>query len=380
MPRKGKKRHSTAAKKEAEEPEEGQPEPQKAVEEVKAEAEAEVAAEPEPTVVEKVVEAVTEVAEATKEVAEKVVEEVTREVAEAATEAAEVAEEVAEAAEVIEIDEAEEGLEEAETKVEGEEEEEAEGDMVTLHTDVTVTESVGEGKAPNHAHPISKVPAHTPTGDYYCCDECMATTSFMWHCQTCNYDVCTNCANGELQEEPGPLDYAAIAKSMEEDGEEDESDPYQELEELHKRLGGTEREGDKKQAPFGSWETPFTSDWLVRDVVRLRSLYVDGDDLYWTESRPSEKGRLVVVKSRFDGSGSPQDVTPSGFSARSRVHEYGGGEYTVQNGRVLFTNFTDQKLYSQTDGAAPQVLAEGRLADMEGIHVKTRQHAIFSYF
>ena len=43
----------------------------------------------------------------------------------------------------------------------------------------------------------------------------------------------------------------------------------------------------------------------------------------------------------LDG-GTTQDVTPgqeSGFNVRTRVHEYGGGEYVLANDAVFFSNF-----------------------------------------
>ena len=63
------------------------------------------------------------------------------------------------------------------------------------------------------------------------------------------------------------------------------------------------------------------------------------------------------------------DITPAGFNARTRVHEYGGGDYAVSNGMVIFSNFTDQRLYIQKPGSEPKALtpaADMRYAD--GIH------------
>ena len=83
------------------------------------------------------------------------------------------------------------------------------------------------------------------------------------------------------------------------------------------------------------------------------SLVVDGDDLYWLEGRPMEGGRQVVVRRRPDGT--TEDLLPVPFNARSRVHEYGGGAYTVRRGRVYFVNFTDQAVYQFRPGAAPEL-------------------------
>ena len=101
-------------------------------------------------------------------------------------------------------------------------------------------------------------------------------------------------------------------------------------------------------APYGSWKAPITSDLIVAESIGLGSVVLDGSDVYWLEMRPAEKGRSVIVKLSPDGA--TQDVTPpveSGYNARTRVHEYGGGAYVAHNGIVYFSNFADQQLYGQ---------------------------------
>ena len=38
-------------------------------------------------------------------------------------------------------------------------------------------------------------------------------------------------------------------------------------------------------------------------------------------------------------------MTPQGFNVRTRVHEYGGGAWTVADGMIYFSNFADNRLY-----------------------------------
>jgi dipeptidyl aminopeptidase/acylaminoacyl peptidase len=80
--------------------------------------------------------------------------------------------------------------------------------------------------------------------------------------------------------------------------------------------------------------------------------------------RPSEEGRSVIVCR--DAQGIQADVTPPGFNARTRVHEYGGGAYTVHEGAVFFSNFADQRLYRQVHGGTPQPLTPGDIAPAGG--------------
>jgi dipeptidyl aminopeptidase/acylaminoacyl peptidase len=109
-------------------------------------------------------------------------------------------------------------------------------------------------------------------------------------------------------------------------------------------------------AEYGTWHSPLTAARVTAGALRFDHLVVDGADLYWAEGRASEGGRYVVVRRTPDGV--VTDVTPPGFNVRTRVHEYGGAAYTVYRGSVFFSNFTDQKLYRQAPGEAPQALTD----------------------
>jgi dipeptidyl aminopeptidase/acylaminoacyl peptidase len=100
-----------------------------------------------------------------------------------------------------------------------------------------------------------------------------------------------------------------------------------------------------KLAPFGSWKSPITADSIVADNIGLSSIVLDGTDIYWLESRPQQSGRNVIVRRTADGK--ITDVTPPAYDVRSRVHEYGGAAYTVTDGKVYFSNNSDNCLYVQ---------------------------------
>jgi dipeptidyl aminopeptidase/acylaminoacyl peptidase len=112
--------------------------------------------------------------------------------------------------------------------------------------------------------------------------------------------------------------------------------------------------------PYGAWRSPITSDLIVAEAIGLGDILVDGGDVYWIEGRPQEKGRSVLVRRAPDGA--IADITPARFSARTRVHEYGGGSATVAGGLVFFSNFADQRLYQQAYGRAPKSLTPGPAA------------------
>lgn len=125
----------------------------------------------------------------------------------------------------------------------------------------------------------------------------------------------------------------------------------------------------KQERPGGEWESPVTSDLITRGSKALSDPSFGASGvLYWLESRPSERGRTVVVARAPGTSSSSVDITPplpgeeaekgkapsSFFNVRTRVHEYGGGALCVIPGddnsggdTVLFSNFADQRLYLQ---------------------------------
>lgn len=112
-----------------------------------------------------------------------------------------------------------------------------------------------------------------------------------------------------------------------------------------------------KILPYGSWSSPITAEELTRAKSIPSSLKVSGDYVYILESRPSEGGRMALVKLDLKSkNGEVEDVLPLPYNARSRVHEYGGGSFTIGD-RVYFSNFSDQRIY-MVDEEGPVLLTE----------------------
>jgi dipeptidyl aminopeptidase/acylaminoacyl peptidase len=130
-----------------------------------------------------------------------------------------------------------------------------------------------------------------------------------------------------------------------------------------------------KTAPYGSWKSPITSDLIASETIGLGQIALDGQDVYWVETRPMEGGRYVIVRRTPDGR--TTDVTPPPFNARTRVHEYGGGAFAVADGAVYFSNFADQRLYRQDPGAEPRpITPEASLRYADGIIIPGRGRMI----
>lgn len=92
----------------------------------------------------------------------------------------------------------------------------------------------------------------------------------------------------------------------------------------------------------GFWQSPLTADMVAAGSVRLGQTALLRGVAYWTECRPHESGRTVVVAEEGEGA---RDLFPAPFDARSRVHEYGGGAFCLGGGYCWFVNAKDQALY-----------------------------------
>tara|TARA_B100000519_G_scaffold97055_1_gene84494 strand:- start:3492 stop:5390 length:1899 start_codon:yes stop_codon:yes gene_type:complete len=98
---------------------------------------------------------------------------------------------------------------------------------------------------------------------------------------------------------------------------------------------------------FIPWESPITEDDVIYESLNISDIHIDGDDLYWIEKRDDEDGRNVIIKK--DNNGNIKDVIPNKFNAKTNVHEYGGGSFSVSNGIVIFSNYPDNRLYKVSE-------------------------------
>jgi dipeptidyl aminopeptidase/acylaminoacyl peptidase len=114
--------------------------------------------------------------------------------------------------------------------------------------------------------------------------------------------------------------------------------------------------------PFGEWPSPITAAEIAVGQTTPSFPVVRGSDVWWQQGLPSEGGRTTVM---HNSGGKLTAVLPAPWSARTRVHEYGGQSYLpipksmvpgqAKNSRgheILFANFSDQRLYLAGPGAA----------------------------
>jgi dipeptidyl aminopeptidase/acylaminoacyl peptidase len=99
--------------------------------------------------------------------------------------------------------------------------------------------------------------------------------------------------------------------------------------------------------------------------LRLSQPRLDRGTTYWLEGRPAQGGRQVVM--RVGAGGVPRGVTPDDVDVRTRVHEYGGGDYCVREGVVFYVRADDGRVMRQEAGGTTRALTDGsaRHADLE---------------
>ncbi len=104
-------------------------------------------------------------------------------------------------------------------------------------------------------------------------------------------------------------------------------------------------------ASYGAWSSPISASMLATNEIRIGQTWLEDGVAYWSEGRPAEGGRGVVVSG--DPYSSPVDLVPADFNVRTTVHEYGGGAFAVQGGVLYCSRFEDQRLYRVEPGADP---------------------------
>ncbi|KAJ1935887.1 Esterase lipase thioesterase active site, partial [Linderina macrospora] len=103
-------------------------------------------------------------------------------------------------------------------------------------------------------------------------------------------------------------------------------------------------------APYGSWKSPVSAQDVASASSSLSEVLVDKartSRVYWIESRPSEGGRRVLLSKNLDDytdDSLVEHTTDKKWNVRTAVHEYGGGSYTVYDGVIVFSNWSDQGL------------------------------------
>ncbi|WP_370422395.1 LpqB family beta-propeller domain-containing protein [Streptomyces sp. QH1-20] len=109
-------------------------------------------------------------------------------------------------------------------------------------------------------------------------------------------------------------------------------------------------------APYGAWPSPIDAALAASHDGKPEYVGTVGDEVWWVEPRPAEKGRQTLVRRLPDGS--ETSPLPAPWNVRSRFLEYGGQPWAAvpreTGGPLLvFVDFADQRLHvCEPDGPA----------------------------
>lgn len=134
----------------------------------------------------------------------------------------------------------------------------------------------------------------------------------------------------------------------------------------------TQNKSEKKTRGYGDWPSAISPELIVADSINIDEPRLTASASYYLERRPQENGRCVIVRASRDDNTQDfvrSDILPPPFSARSRVHEYGGGSYCVglnEQETVYFVNDSDQDIYRISDAGVERItdIENCRFADI----------------
>ena len=97
----------------------------------------------------------------------------------------------------------------------------------------------------------------------------------------------------------------------------------------------------KEVLSYEKWISNITPDDVYKDSIGLLHVRYLNNEIYWTELRPAEQGRIALVCR--DTQGNISDILPQNTNVRTRVHEYGGLAFTLNDSYVYYNyqNMTD---------------------------------------
>ncbi|MEV5957079.1 prolyl oligopeptidase family serine peptidase [Streptomyces sp. NPDC051987] len=108
-------------------------------------------------------------------------------------------------------------------------------------------------------------------------------------------------------------------------------------------------------APYGTWTSPVEAADVAVGEASAEWVGFVGDEVWWTETRPWEDGRVALVARTADGT--VADVLGAAWSVRSRVIEYGGRPWLALGADAaagfVFTHGEDQRVHRSVPGADP---------------------------
>ncbi|WKU48828.1 prolyl oligopeptidase family serine peptidase [Streptomyces sp. VNUA116] len=114
-----------------------------------------------------------------------------------------------------------------------------------------------------------------------------------------------------------------------------------------------------RTSPYGTWTSPIGATAAAAGQKKVEWAAFVGEEVWWTEWRPSESGRVALVRRAPDGS--VADALEPRWNVRTRVIEYGGRPWlplgTDPAAGFVFTHWDDQRVYRAVPGGTPEPIS-----------------------
>ncbi|KAF9183872.1 Dipeptidyl aminopeptidase [Haplosporangium sp. Z 767] len=129
-----------------------------------------------------------------------------------------------------------------------------------------------------------------------------------------------------------------------------DSEESRSLDELEKELKSRESVVEEsiqytRRRMDSEWTSPIDVNFITSSTSRISNLRKNEHtgDLFWIEVNAATNGRQTIMIRTADGNTS--ELTPEPFIARTHVHEYGGGVFTLGRDFLVSSNDADCRLY-----------------------------------
>ncbi|MFB9729572.1 prolyl oligopeptidase family serine peptidase [Haloechinothrix salitolerans] len=102
-------------------------------------------------------------------------------------------------------------------------------------------------------------------------------------------------------------------------------------------------------APYGTWTSPITAEIAAAASGAAHWTDFVESEIVWAQPLTSEGGRTTLMRETPSG---VEELVPTPYNVRNRVHEYGGRPWVAIGDTIVFTNWDDQRLYlRRSDGS-----------------------------
>lgn len=113
---------------------------------------------------------------------------------------------------------------------------------------------------------------------------------------------------------------------------------------------------------YGAWPSPVTTAYVYADSTTRGAGRADGEDVLWLATRPEDEGRVTLVRRLPDGE--IRDISLPGQNVRTTLHEYGGGDFAVLDGVVVYVVHDGQQVWIARGDEEPRPItapSDGRV-------------------